>query len=231
MEFLNPVLDFFADALTTAGWVAPLFALLAGVITSFFPCCLSSIPLIVGYVGGSGADSKRAFRMSVVFSAGMAITTTALGVAAALLGRLMSLGGTWYYLILGALMIMMSLQLFGVFEFVPSTHLTSKTNRRGYLGALTAGILGGLFASPCATPVLVVLLSIVASQESILWGIVLLLLYSIGRSALIILAGTFVGFTRQITASPHYGRISKALNVALGILTLALGLYMFYLGF
>jgi cytochrome c biogenesis protein CcdA len=231
VEILNPILEFFADTLTTAGWIAPIFALAAGVITSFLPCCLSSIPLVVGYVGGVGADTKRAFRMSVTFSVGMAITMTTLGVAAALLGRLMSFGGTWFYLVLGALMVLMSLQLFGVFEFVPSTYLTSKTNKRGYLGALIAGILGGLFASPCATPVLVVLLSIVATQGNIIWGVVLLLLYSVGHSVLVILAGTFVGFTRQITASPHYGRISKALNIVLGLLTLALGLYMFYLGF
>ena len=36
---------------------------------------------------------------------------------------------------------------------------------RGYLGALVAGILGGVFSSPCSTPVLIVLLAIVAGIE------------------------------------------------------------------
>ena len=35
-------------------WLAPLLALLAGVLTSFTPCSLSSIPLVIGYVGGTG---------------------------------------------------------------------------------------------------------------------------------------------------------------------------------
>lgn len=35
-------------------WFAPLLALLAGILTSVTPCSLSSVPLIIGYVGGIG---------------------------------------------------------------------------------------------------------------------------------------------------------------------------------
>ena len=45
-------------------WIAPLLALLAGILTSFTPCSLSSIPLVIGYVGGAGAqDTKMALLM------------------------------------------------------------------------------------------------------------------------------------------------------------------------
>ncbi|HPD01623.1 MAG TPA: cytochrome c biogenesis protein CcdA, partial [Acetivibrio sp.] len=67
-------------------WLAPLLALIAGVLTSVTPCSLSTIPLIIGYVGGTGNDNpKKAFRLSLVFASGMAITFTALGTAASLL--------------------------------------------------------------------------------------------------------------------------------------------------
>lgn len=43
-------------------WLAPLLALIAGVLTSVTPCALSSIPLIIGYVGGVGEkNTKKAF--------------------------------------------------------------------------------------------------------------------------------------------------------------------------
>jgi len=43
-----------------SGWLAPLLALLAGLLTSFTPCSLSSIPLVIGYVGGIGRrDTKK----------------------------------------------------------------------------------------------------------------------------------------------------------------------------
>lgn len=71
-------------------WLAPLLALLAGVLTSVTPCALSSVPLVIGYVGGTGGnDTKRAFRLSLTFAAGMAVTFTALGTIASMLGKLM----------------------------------------------------------------------------------------------------------------------------------------------
>ncbi len=79
--------------------IAPIVALLAGVLTSMTPCALSSIPLVIGYVGGVNAkEPKTSFRLSVVFSLGMAITFTILGTAASLLGLLAGLplhGGTF----------------------------------------------------------------------------------------------------------------------------------------
>ncbi|NBI18412.1 hypothetical protein D1841_12840 [Neglecta sp. X4] len=63
-------------------WLAPLLAVLAGVLTSFTPCSLSSIPLVIGYVGGTGTEPKKAFHLSLVFAAGSAITFTILGTLA-----------------------------------------------------------------------------------------------------------------------------------------------------
>ncbi|OLN32920.1 cytochrome c biogenesis protein CcdA [Desulfosporosinus metallidurans] len=84
----------------------------------------------------------------------------------------------------------MALQTWEIYNFIPSTYLIAKNARRGYIGAFIAGILGGVFSSPCATPVLITLLVVVAERGSLLWGILLLLLYSIGHSALVLVAGT-----------------------------------------
>jgi len=34
-------------------WLEPIIALLAELLTSFTPCSLSSVPLVVGYIGGA----------------------------------------------------------------------------------------------------------------------------------------------------------------------------------
>lgn len=215
-----------------SGWLAPLFALAAGVLTSFMPCSLSTIPLIVGYVGAAGQrDTKKAFWLSVTFVAGAAATFTALGIAASIAGRLLGNSASWWYLILGVLMILMALQMWGIFEIIPSSYLISKSKRRGFAGAFIAGILGGVFSSPCSTPVLIALLAIVAGKGSILWGVLLLLLYSIGHGILAVVAGTSVGFVQKISSGEKYGRASGILKIVMGFLILLIGLYMFYLGF
>lgn len=213
-------------------WLAPLFALLAGVLTAFTPCSLSSVPLVIGYVGGTAQrETKKAFKLSVVFSLGMAVTFTILGVAASLLGQLMQGTGSWWYILLGILMVMMALQTWEIYNFIPGTHALSKSTKRGFIGAFLAGILGGLFSSPCATPVLIVLLTIVAKEGNLLWGIVLLLFYSIGHSILVLTAGTSIGFVQKISVNSQYGKISTVLRVVMGAVIFLLALYMFYLGF
>jgi cytochrome c biogenesis protein CcdA len=213
-------------------WLAPLLALLGGLLTAFTPCSLSSVPLVIGYVGGyAGNDARKAFRYSLAFCGGMAVTFTALGTVASLLGRLLQFTGSWWYLILGVLMILMALQTWEIINIIPQSALMSKNNKRGYLGAAVAGLLGGLFASPCATPVLIALLAVVAREGKIVWGIILLLLYSIGHSVLLMVAGTSVGFVKQLSRSERYGRASQILKIVMGSVILILGFYLLYLGF
>lgn len=229
---INQWLEALSALISESFWLAPLLALLAGVLTSVTPCALSSVPLVIGYVGGTGNNNpKKAFRLSLTFAIGMAVTFTALGTAASLLGKLMGTSSKWWYIALGILMVLMALQTWEVYNFIPSTYLTSKTTKKGYIGAFVAGILGGVFSSPCATPVLVVLLGIVARSGNVAWGILLLLLYSAGHSLLVLIAGTSIGFVRKITASNKYGTFSNILKFVMGFAILAIAFYMFYLGF
>ena len=214
------------------GWIAPFLALFAGVLTSFTPCSLSTIPLVIGFVGGTNqSNTQRALSLSLVFALGSAVTFTTLGVIAATAGLLLGNGGKWWYLLLGVLMVLMALQTWGIFEIIPASYLLSRNKRRGYIGAFFAGILGGIFSSPCSTPVLIALLAIVAGKGSVLWGITLLLLYAIGHGILSVVAGTSIGFVQRLSADARYGRVSTALKIGMGGVILLMGFYLFYMGF
>lgn len=213
-------------------YLAPILAFFAGVMTSLTPCSLSSIPLVVGYVGGTGQqDTGRALKLSLTFALGTAVTFTALGVVASLAGSLLGTSANWWYLLLGVLMVLMALQTWGIYQIVPSTYLLSKNKKKGYLGALISGILGGIFSSPCSTPVLIALLAIVAGEGNLVFGTLLLLVYSMGHGLLAVVAGTSVGFVQTLSQSEKYGKLSKILNLLMGFAILLIGFYMFYLGF
>ena len=229
---MTETLENLSQLIQTSGWLAPLLALLAGILTSFTPCSLSSIPLVIGYIGGTGQkDTKRAFRLSLTFAAGAAVTFTTLGVIASIAGRLVGTSASWWYIVLGVLMVLMALQTWGIFEIIPSSYLISKNTKKGFAGAFIAGILGGVFSSPCSTPVLIALLAIVAGKGSIVWGILLLLLYSIGHGILAIIAGTSIGLVHKLSSSEKYGKASTVLKIVMGTLILLIGFYMFYRGF
>lgn len=229
---INKWLESISSAISANIWLAPFLALFAGILTSITPCALTSIPLVIGYVGGRGErDTKKAFGLSVIFSLGMAVTFTILGAVASLLGKLLQGTGSWWYILLGVLMLLMALQVWDIFNFIPSSYAIRRNTKRGFLGAFLAGVLGGFFSSPCATPVLVVLLALVAKEGSFLWGVLLLLLYSLGHSFLVLIAGTSVGFVQKVSSSEKYGRASKILKILMGLMIMIIAFYMFYLGF
>ena len=227
---LDNLLVSLSESIQIGTWLSPVIALVAGIITSLTPCALSQIPLVLGYVGNEASPGK-AFRLSLVYALGNAITFTAFGVAAALLGTLIGNAGRWWYLVLGILMILMALQMWEIINIIPSTYLASINRRRGYIGAFAAGVLGGVFSSPCSTPMLVALLSIAASEGGAIRGGFLLLLYSIGCTALAVVFGSSPSLIRKLGAKPSFRMVGRILNIILGVLVLAIGLYMLYLAF
>lgn len=228
---MNNVLEILSGVIKNNFWIAPIISLIAGILTSFTPCSLSSVPLVIGYVGGiDSKEPKKAFKLSLIFALGSAVTFTSLGVIATMFGKMFRFTGDWWYLVLAILLIVMVLQLWEIINVIPQNNLLTKNKKRGYIGAFIAGILAGLFSSPCSTPVLIVLLAIVSVKGSILYGIILLLLYSIGHSILVVVAGTSIGFVKRTKQSAKYEKINNIIKILLGILILVLALYMFYLG-
>lgn len=220
-----------SSLLAGGAWAAPLAALLLGFLTSFTPCCLSSVPLVLTIAGGRA--QKTAFRLSLVFVLGMACTFCALGLLAAAAGQLFDLHAKWWNLCLGVLLCLMALQTWELFTFIPSRHGQNaqlKPGTKGYGAAFGAGIVGGIFSSPCCTPVLVALLALVADGHSVLFAFLVLLCYSAGHGALAVVTGSSAGLMQKMLQSEKYHRASNVLRIILGCAMLGLGYYFFWVG-
>lgn len=208
-----------------------LLVFLGGIITSIGPCNVAMIPLIIGYVGGThDVPKKKAFSISLVFTIGLAVTFMLLGVIAALVGGLLG-GGTriWYYLV-ATVCIVIGLQMIGVFHVaLPSWFggLREKVKTKGLLGAFFLGLISGLVASQCATPVLAAILTYVMAQKaSLVYGAALLFIYSLGRGVPIILAGTFAGVLKNLRAA---GNWADRLDKVSGAIILLVGFYFLWI--
>ncbi len=202
---------------------------LGGVVTSIGPCNLATIPLIVGFVGGSHDLSRgRSLTLSLAFALGLAITFTLLGVVAAIVGGL--IGGTsrlWYYIV-AAICFIIGLHMLGVLSFPIPMWLGCWRERiqlKGSLGALALGLVSGLVASQCATPVLAAILTYVMSKGALAYGAVLLFVYAMGRGVPVVLAGTFTGALKQFQA---IGRWSSTIEKASGVIILIVGFYFLW---
>ncbi len=230
---LNKILVDLAKLLNNSSLLTPLIALVAGFLTSLTPCSLSSIPLIMGYVKGSGEENRsKSFRLSLIFVLGMSITFIGIGVVSSLLGRLVGLVPSYIYLGVGILMIMMAIQSWGIYYFIKPNNLLNKSTKKNSIGAFISGLLAGFFASPCTTPVMIALISLVISSSnlSILWGIFLFVMFAIGHSIVTLLAGTWSVGLNELMVKKGYKNLAKVVEGILGLLIFALGVYFLSLG-
>jgi cytochrome c biogenesis protein CcdA len=214
----------------TKVWIAPFASFLGGFLTASNPCVLVMIPLAMAYVGGySDARSWRYnLSLSLVFVAGLSITFTVLGLIAAFMGSLLGdVGSFWPYAVAGICLIM-GLHLLGVFNFELPLPSRFKTQKRGMIGAFLLGLLFGVVSTPCATPILSVLLVYIASQGSYAYGAFLLFVYALGHCFLIIIAGTSMGMAKALLESHNLQKASLVLRKAAGVVIILVGL--FFLG-
>jgi cytochrome c-type biogenesis protein len=233
------VLDAFVSNAGQYIHTSPHLALAAvffgGMLTASNPCVLAMIPLMMSFVASHREKRLgvvRAFGFSLVFVLGLGITFTVLGMVAALAGRMYGeVSSTWNWVV-AAVCLVMGLHLAGVVTVpIPSLGERLQPKTRGLLGALVLGLLFGIVSAPCAAPILVVLLTYLAgSGASIPWGGTLLLVYALGHSVLILLAGTSMGAARALIENGKATRALALLRRGAGGLVVLVGVYFAYRG-
>lgn len=211
-------------------WLAPVLCILAGVVTSLTPCSLATVPSVLAYVGASSkADTGKALRLSLVMALGMAATFGIFGSVASAIGHAFHDAGHWWSILLGVLMILMALQIWDVIHLIPHVHMEGNPSLKGYTGAFLVGMLNGLFASHCATPVMIALLAMVARMGgSMPWAILLMALYAAGHSVLLVAAGTSYSAVERFLENPNYGKVGAFLKMLLGAVIFVIGILLFF---
>jgi cytochrome c-type biogenesis protein len=204
---------------------------LGGLVTSLGPCNVATIPLIVGFVGGSADLSRRrSFSLSLAFALGLAVTFVLLGVAVALVGGMVGVAMRgWYYLV-AVICFVIGLQMLGVLQLQIPTWFGRLRERvvtiKGTPGAFALGLVSGLVASQCATPVLAAILTYVMLKGALVYGAALLFVYALGRGVPVVLAGTFTGALKGLQS---LGRWSEWIERASGVVIIVVGLYFLWI--
>lgn len=235
MNMLDGLVDNTNHFIHANPWLALVAVFVAGGLTASNPCVLAMIPLMMSFVAGE-RDAKpsilRACSYSLTFVVGLAITFTALGVFAALAGKLYGdVSHVWNWIV-AVVCVAMGLHLMDLVNVpIPAlgAHMTPRA--RGLVGALLLGLLFGLVSAPCAGPVLIVLLTYLAGAgASVTWGALLLLVYALGHSVLVLAAGTSMGAARALIENRNATRVLAVLRRAAGAVIVLVGLYFGYQG-
>jgi len=212
----------------------PLFAVLllfgAGVATSLTPCIYPMIPITAGILGGTGATGRSRGRtavMTLAYVSGLALVYSLLGLLAGLTGTLFGAvsSNPWAYFVMANLLLVFGLAMLDVVPVAAPRRLVAWAARLAgdsVGGVFAMGAASGLVAAPCGAPAFAAVLTFVGATGSAALGLLYLLAFSLGLTALLVVVGLSSG---TLASLPRAGRWTAWVKRAGGVLLIAMAEY------
>ena len=215
-------------------WQMLLYAFLGGLILNVMPCVLPVISLkILGFVNQSSESPGRVRLLGLLYGGGVVVSFLALagvviGVksAGALASWGMQMSNPQFVVLLTVLILLVALNLFGLFEVSLGSvgaAAGSVAGREGAGGAFFNGVLATVLATPCTAPFLAPALGFAFTQTA---AVILLVFVTVALG----LAFPYVVLSwnpRWLRFLPKPGPWMERFKVAMGFPMLATGIWLF----
>ena len=187
-----------------------MLAFAAGLLSVLSPCVLPLMPAYLSLISGISVEEiregsedslmrRRVMRACFGFIIGFSAIFVLLGVGAVAAGQIVRswevhvLGvGVGVAQIAGAVIILFGAHMMGVLPIralYRDTRIQFRMNRHSFLSAFLVGAGFALGWSPCIGPILAMILTLAGSEETVLQGVGLLLIYSAGLAVPFLIAG------------------------------------------
>jgi cytochrome c-type biogenesis protein len=214
----------------------PIAAFVAGLISFLSPCVLPLVPGYVSLISGVGVEElkssqgqlmRRVMVNSVGFILGFSVVFIALGAISTELGQVL---GTYKHTlarVAGVIIILFGLHLTGIFKIKALYTDARLHNLKGSSTPVGAFVIGFAFAfgwTPCLGPILTAILTLASEQDTLVKGILLLAVYSLGLAVPFLL--TSLGIERFLKFYSRFRSHMHALEVGSGALLIALGVLL-----
>ena len=209
--------------------LASFFAV--GILLAFTPCVLPMVPILSAIlIGQEEKNTRKAFRLSVVFVLSMALTYAVAGMLVGYLGSTLQtlMQQPWIIASFSMVFVLMALSMFGYFHLALPSILQSRFNRMHHrlhggndVSVAVMGVLSTLIASPCVTAPLVSVLTFISQTGSALQGGLILFVLALGMGVPLVLFG--VG---QATLLPKAGAWMEQIKTVFGVMILGMAIWM-----
>lgn len=206
-----------------------LFVFILGILMSLTPCIYPMIPITAGILQSQGRQSFFSnIALSLTYTLGMSTTFAVFGLAAALTGHLFGqiLTNPFFIIFLVLVLAYLGFSMLGFYNmYIPKFMQPSDNSVKGrgsYLSIFLFGAMAGSVASPCISPGLALLLTIVATLGSKLIGFLMLFVFGIGLSMPLLIVGTF---SSSINSLPQSGMWMDEIKKIFGFMLFGMCFY------
>lgn len=213
-------------------------AFVAGLLSFLSPCVLPLVPAYLSYISGTsveelsamqGSDAaKRIGIKATFFVLGFSAVFVALGATATSIGQILNEKLDLLMKVGGVVIVVFGLHMLGVFK-IRALYVEKRFHMRmrkvGFLGAFLIGITFALGWTPCIGPALAAILGLAMKSDTVLRGVSLLSVYSLGLGIPFLLTGFGAGAT--LKALSRFKKHFRKIEVASGILLITVGFLVF----
>ncbi|MBX2976103.1 MAG: thioredoxin fold domain-containing protein [Ignavibacteriaceae bacterium] len=204
-----------------------LLVFLGGLALNLTPCVYPLIPITIGFFGGqSEGRTSRLALMGLFYVIGLALTYSAIGVITALSGAVFGalLQNTIVIVIIALIFVLLSLSMFGMYEFSLPNSLVMKAGgaKGGLYGAFFMGLTMGIVAAPCIGPFVLGLVTYVAAKADPVNGFLLFFVLAVGLGTPYFLLAIFSGKIKNL---PRAGVWMEAVKHIFGFILLGMAVY------
>ena len=200
-----------------------ILTFLEGIASFISPCLLPMVPIYISYFIG------KAILNSVGFVLGFTIVFMLLSIFASQLGAILSSNIKYIKIFFGIIIILLGLNYMEILKinFLNKTRQKNmNTKNFNFLKAILFGILFSISWTPCIGTFLSSALLLIAKEQDIIKGIILMLLYSIGLGIPFIISAVLIEKLKNIFdfIKKHYDVIKRIS----GIILVIAGLYIIF---
>lgn len=201
-------------------------AFVGGLIASLSPCILAMLPINLSYIGTRTVRSRwQAARNAIAFVLGVITISSLFGLFSSLAGFVTIQYQGVVYVAVGLLIGLMGLSMLEVIRLrLPQTSVSLPIP-----GAYGVGVTFALVSSPCTSPVMFSVLAAAGATGSQVQGVLTMVSYAIGYTAVIFIASLFAGFAKQtrwlLQHSETLMRVGGAVLILAGIYYLVSGVH------
>ncbi len=204
-----------------------------GLLTSLAPCSIITLPLLAGSAlslsGNLAPKDKRTFiyYYSLFFVMGLVVSFSLLMLLVSKMGIMLVFAPFWAYLLAALATFIVVAYALGWIQGFDKDALARQFLKFKLFGALIIGLIFGLVSTPCASAPLVAIIT-VASQSGWGYSYLLVLAFALGHGALLLVAGTSLGFAQRVSSSPSIQKLSRIVNAFFIVILIVIGCYFLY---
>ncbi len=207
-----------------------VFTFLEGIASFISPCILPMLPIYISYfLGEDNKKTSKAVINSIGFVLGFTIVFLILSIFASKFGGIISGNIKYFKILFGIIIILLGLNYMELIKIKFLNKIKSANKKSRNLNFIKSIIFGMLFSiswTPCIGTFLSSALLLIAKNQDMVKGIILMLLYSIGLGMPFIISAILLEKLKEVFnfIKKHYDIVKKIS----GAILIIMGLYMIF---